>query len=215
MLSLNNNEVVKVDNNAHLLIIASMNPDIMGVNELQDSVRDRSNAVIYLDYPTVDREANLINKLIDLPIPAAKRFSEVITECRLLKTRDHQITKAPSTRGLIDWINYSYAWGIELAFELTIVNRYGSNEDERNTIQLIGQGKNINSIELPPLPRNSLVIENDVQLEIENNPTGETIVPDFHAIRALYQSGITVKKIADMIGKSTRTVYRYIKQGEE
>src|SRR5271157_2363958 len=148
VLTLNNNEVVRLNEGAHLLVIASMNPDILGINELQDAIRDRSNAVIWMDYPTVEKEAGLIHKLTGLPTTVARQFTGVIHECRQLKLRDHQITKSPSTRGLLDWINYSVVWGTEVAFELTIVNRYGTNEDERNALRVIGKGKAVGSIKI-------------------------------------------------------------------
>ncbi len=143
VLTLNNNEVVKVRDGAHLLIIASMNPDILGVNELQDAIRDRSNIVLCLDYPPVVKEAELVHKLTGLDINLARRFTEVVGECRLLKTRDKQITQAPSTRGLLDWINYAVVLGTEIAFELCIVNRYGTTEDEKNALKMIAKGKYI------------------------------------------------------------------------
>ncbi|MFX0102734.1 MAG: AAA family ATPase, partial [Candidatus Hodarchaeota archaeon] len=148
VLTLNNNEVVRLDENAHLLILASMNPDILGVNEIQDSVRDRSNAVIYMDYPSVEKEAWLIHNLTGLPVEIARQFTAIINECRLLKTRDHQVTKAPSTRGLLDWIHYSPILGTEVAFELAIINRYGTTEDERNALRMIAKGKYIANIKV-------------------------------------------------------------------
>ncbi len=116
ILTQNNNERVQVQPGAHLLILASMNPDILGVNELQEAVRDRSNMVLFFDYPTVEKEADLVHKLTGLDIQTATRFTSVINECRLLKTRDRQITQAPSTRGLLDWINYAPVIGTEIAF---------------------------------------------------------------------------------------------------
>ncbi|MEX2715138.1 MAG: AAA family ATPase [Candidatus Sigynarchaeota archaeon] len=148
ILTQNNNERVQVQPGAHLLILASMNPDILGVNELQEAVRDRSNMVLYFDYPTVEKEAELVHKLTGLDVETATRFTSVISECRLLKTRDRQITQAPSTRGLLDWINYAPVLGTEVAFELTIVNRYGTTEDERNALKMIARGKHIANLVL-------------------------------------------------------------------
>ncbi|NMC06187.1 MAG: AAA domain-containing protein [Candidatus Lokiarchaeota archaeon] len=143
ILTQNNNERVQVQSGAHLLILASMNPDIMGVNELQDAVRDRSNIVLFFDYPSVEKEADLVHMLTGLDTAIAARFASVINECRLLKTRDRQITQAPSTRGLLDWINYAPVLGTEIAFELAVVNRYGTTEDERNALKMIARGKHI------------------------------------------------------------------------
>ena len=64
IITQNNNEAVKIGRNSHLLVLATMNPDVMGVNELQDSIRDRSNIVIYMDYPTIEKETQLFAKAL-------------------------------------------------------------------------------------------------------------------------------------------------------
>jgi hypothetical protein len=161
VLMINNNELVRVAKDAHLLVLASMNPDILGVNALQDSVRDRANAVIYMDYPSPERESELVVKLTGVNKMAADIYAKIISECRLLKTRDHKITQAPSTRGLIDWINYSRCLSVKLAFELSIVNKYGTTEDERSALRIMGSGKGIDDIE-PLFGENA--IESDKKL---------------------------------------------------
>ena len=152
VLTLNNNEVVKVHHDAHLLVIASMNPDILGVNDLQDSVRDRSNIILTIDYPSIQKEAEIVAKITGVPLESCLRYAEVINECRLLKTVDHKISKAPSTRGLIDWIRYSARMGIETAFELAIVNKYGTTPEECAAIQMVARGKAVYTIRLHPKP---------------------------------------------------------------
>jgi len=153
VLSLNNNEVVRVESDAHLLILASMNPDIMGVNELQESVRDRANIVMHMDYPSPEKEASLVNKITGIDESVARKFSEIVSECRSLKTRDHKIMHAPSTRGLLDWINYSRSIGVSCAYELCIVSKYGTNEEERNSIRLVARGKTMPSLQPMSKPK--------------------------------------------------------------
>ncbi|HME56191.1 MAG TPA: AAA family ATPase [Candidatus Lokiarchaeia archaeon] len=213
VLTLNNNEIVKVQSDAHLLIIASMNPDILGVNELQDSVRDRSNAVIYMDYPSVDKEADLVSKLVDIHPAIARQFADVISECRLLKTRDHKITKAPSTRGLLDWINYSRVWGVETAYKLTIVNRYGTTEDERNALFVIGKGKYIAGITVSPgLGEDGGV--HFVTESIDDHSSTPAIMKSRVQRQAyeMHNEGIDVNTIAKALGRSRTSIYRYIRR---
>ncbi len=211
VLTLRNNEVVSVRDDAHLLIIASMNPDIMGVNELQDSVRDRSNLIIHMDYPSVDKEAELVNRILDIPIPVARQFTSVISECRQLKTRDHKITRAPSIRGLLDWINYTRAWGAGIAFQLTIVNKYGTTEEEKNALNLIGRGKGVSSLKVPPPSRieaqNTSREDNDKKQAVHPG-TDLTIAAQAFA---LYKNGVEIDAIAKTLSRSRTTIYRYLR----
>lgn len=151
VLTQNNNEFVKIENHAHLLIIASMNPDVLGINDLQDSVRDRASAILNMNYPTIEKETWLIQRLTGIDEEWAKKYCEVIAECRRANIIDKTTSKAPSTRALIDWINYSIVWGPMLAFELTIANRYcaGINMDEAQILLRIASGKGVKKWKLP------------------------------------------------------------------
>jgi hypothetical protein len=144
VLTQNNNELVKVNGDSHLLVIATMNPDVLGINELQDSVRDRASAIVSMGYPSIEKESELINNIIGLPLEWCTKYCEVISECRRAKIVDKTITKAPSTRALIDWVNYTPVWGPLLAFELTIANRYcsGIDVEEKEVLMSIARGKN-------------------------------------------------------------------------
>ncbi|MHA1728955.1 MAG: AAA family ATPase [Promethearchaeota archaeon] len=203
ILTLNNNERVKISEGSHLLILATMNPNILGVNELQDSIRDRSHLVIEMPYPTIEKEAYLMYKLTGISVNTSQKFAAVIHECRLLKTRDFQITKAPSTRGLLYWMNYSAVWGTEIAFELAIVNKYGTSEDEQKALRLIGKGKDISSIKLFDEPPKKTV------------KSSESKSDDFESLQKqayeLYKQGKKVSEIIKIIGRSKTTIYRYLR----
>ena len=48
----------------------------------------------------------------------------------------------------MDWIHYSPILGIEVAFELAVMNRYGTTEDERNAFRMVAKGKYIANIKI-------------------------------------------------------------------
>lgn len=149
VLTLNNNEIVTIDPNAHLLVICTMNPDVLAVNELHEAVNSRIGPTIVFPYPNPDKEAKLVNFLIGTNIDVAKKFINVINECRDAKIKNSQISSAPMTRSLIDWIIYSETLGITLAYELIIVNKFGTNEKEKRLLRSLAVGKEIMSILLP------------------------------------------------------------------
>ena len=208
VLTLNNNEVIKVNEDAHLLIIASMNPDIMGVNELQDSVRDRANIVIHMNYPNVNKESQLVHKITGYPERCLRNFVGVIHDCRLLKLRDHKITKVPSTRALLDWIKYTKTMGTEIAYEMTIVNRYGCNEDERNAIRVIGRGKCIAKTKLV----DDIIKEKNKKELSQNAKIESKKIPISKKAFDMHENGVSVAQIARILNRSTSSVYRYLKK---
>ncbi|MHA1610440.1 MAG: AAA family ATPase, partial [Promethearchaeota archaeon] len=145
VLTQNNNEMVKIKAPNHLLILASMNPDVFGIHDLQDSVRDRASAILEMSYPPLEKEIQLIQCLSGISQPLARKYCEVISECRKAKYKDKTISKAPSTRALLDWINYSGVWGPMLAFQMTIANRYcsGYSAEEREILLRLAKGKGV------------------------------------------------------------------------
>ncbi len=147
VLTQNNNEFVSLENEAHLLVIATMNPDVLGINDLQDSVRDRASLILKMDYPPPKKEAALVAKLTSIDEATALKFCKVIHECRKAKTVDRTVSNAPSTRSLLDWIQYSRAWGPRLAFEMTVANRYsgGVNPEEGEVFLRIAHGKGVSN----------------------------------------------------------------------
>ena len=148
VLTQNNNELVKIGKDTHVLCMASMNPDVMGVNELQDAVRDRASGIIYMDYPPIDQEVQLIAKLTGFSETSVRPFVVTISECRKLKVIDHKITRAPSTRALLDWINYTPVWGSLIAFVVCIQNRYGTTEEERTLLGSTARGQKVETFSL-------------------------------------------------------------------
>jgi hypothetical protein len=111
---------------------------------------------------------------------------------------------------LLDWINYTHVWGIETSFELTIVNRYGTTEDERNALQVIGKGKNIASIKLP-------TPDDASKLHLKARHAESSVKPTLTEQKTLQQQayemfhdGVNVKSIAKALNKSKTTIYRYL-----
>ena len=151
VLTQNNNEFVGMEEYAHLLIIASMNPDVLGINDLQDSVRDRASLIFQMTYPPIKKEASLVAKILNIDEEITLKFCEVIDECRRAKFVDHTVSNAPSTRSLIDWIQYSRVWGPKLSFEMTIANRYsgGVSDQEGMVYNRIAHGKGITTWKFP------------------------------------------------------------------
>ena len=124
------------------------------IHDLQDAVRDRASGIIYMDYPDVKSETKLISKILKMPEGVVRPFCDVIATCRKSKSVDHELTRSPSTRALLDWIEYSQVIGVVNAYEITIKNRYGTTEDERSIFDTHARSKNIKSFSLK-LPKST------------------------------------------------------------
>jgi len=192
ILTQNNNENVKMANNAHLIVLASMNPDVMGIHDLQDAVRDRASGIIYMDYPSEEDESRLVSKILGIGVGIVRPFADVISSLRKSKTIDMTLTRAPSTRGLIDWILYSQVIGVINAYKITIRNRYGTNEDERKQFDSEARSKNINSFSLK-LPKSKMYKEKtsdkDIKITIkldEEDDDDDLFDKDIHDLGDLF-----------------------------
>jgi len=224
VLTMYNNEVVKVSPGAHLLIIASMNPDIIGVNEIQDSVVDRADLVINMDYPTPEKEASIVSRLCNINESSALEFASIIYECRQLKTRDHKISRSPSTRGLIDWIRYAATLGVETAYELAVVNKYGATDDERDAMRIVARGKGISDIKIKEKVDLAKIFTgvasesiNDTRREEDCGKTARAaarpVTPeDEKTIIEMRKRGARLSEIAEKVNKTTSAVYRCLKR---
>ena len=76
------------------------------------------------------------------------------------------------------------------------MNKYGTNEEERKAIRLIGKGKGVQYIKLP-------YEENDPFNSLNN-------VPLPYLAYELYTNGVKVNEISSKLGKSKNTIYKYI-----
>lgn len=148
VLSINDNEVVEVEDGNHLFIIASMNKDVRGINVLQEAFLDRAGPVIDLDYPDEKTESIIVSKITGIDKNYARKFVGVGIECRNLCMRDRQISLPVSPRGIIEWVRQSKVFGPEIGFELAIANKYSSSKDEKNKLMAIAKGSDVTSFKL-------------------------------------------------------------------
>ena len=216
ILTLNNNEVVKMEGHAHLLIITTMNPDIMGVNDVQDAVQDRADIVLKFDYLSPEKEARLVSEITSIPFNVAFQMAEVISECRLLKTRDHKIQKAPSTRGFLSWIYYARRVGIETAFILTIVNKYGTSEAEADALRMMAKGKSFENIKISEFVKNTSVAQ-DASAPNSKAASVAKIFETSWQQRALimHELGYSNTSIAKSLSVTKERIYRFLRRHED
>ncbi|HII09476.1 MAG TPA: MoxR family ATPase [Methanosphaera sp.] len=99
---------------------------------LLDETKDRC-LYLYIDYPDYDREVNIINKRV--PSAEEKLVSEIVEKTQKIRKLD--LTKKPSIRATVDWVESLIALGeikpTREALENTL-NVIAKNEDDKEQI---------------------------------------------------------------------------------
>lgn len=149
VLTIKNNEVLKIEEGKHLFFIATMNLDVHGINDLQEAVVDRAcGPVVRMGYPSSEMETLLISKKCNIDKDVAKRFVQVANECRKAATVEHSVKLPVSPRGLIHWVENSKIYDTLTAFRVSIANKYGLTETEVRTLMQIADGSDVSYIKL-------------------------------------------------------------------
>jgi len=147
-LSLKDGEVVRVEENAHLFVICTMNRDVRGINALQEAFVDRADLALDVDYPDMKSEIRIVSELTNLPESTVQRFVEIGVECRKAAIIDRSIRIPLSPRGIIGWINLSKIFGPKEAFEKAVASKYAQTPEEKNVLMTIARGADISSLSL-------------------------------------------------------------------
>jgi len=142
-LTLKDNEVVKMEEDNHLFIIASMNKDVRGINMIQEAVTDRSGPVFDMDYPNDRIESKIVSEITGVSQEKCRHFVKVAIECRRACTVDGKVSMPVSPRGVINWVKYSSVFGPMISFEKTIASKYANTKSEKQVLMSIAQGTNV------------------------------------------------------------------------
>jgi len=148
VLTLNDNELVRVEEGNHLFIMCSMNKDVRGINILQEAFLDRSGPVFDLEYPDEKTESKIISLITGIDKNKARKFVGVGIECRNLCMVDKTVTVPVSPRGVIEWVRQSQIFGPKVGFELAIANKYAGSKNEKRILNGIAKGSDVASFEL-------------------------------------------------------------------
>lgn len=99
---------------------------------LLDETKDRC-LYLYIDYPDFDREVEIINKRV--PVAEDKLIEEIVEKTQKIRKLD--LTKKPSIRATVDWVESLIALGqippTREALENTL-NVIAKNEDDKEQI---------------------------------------------------------------------------------
>lgn len=144
VLTQHNDELVKIDKGAKLITICTMNPDVSGINAIQSSVIDRISTVIKLGYPKYKKELEIISKVSNVEESVCEKYLSLAIEVRKAGMSGG-VEGVISPRGIIDWINTSKVIHPQLAFQITVANRYSVSEREIEDLLELGRGADVSS----------------------------------------------------------------------
>lgn len=125
-ITVNDLDTFKLQND--LVVVLTSNAQ----RSLLDETKDRC-LYLYIDYPDYDREVNIINKRV--PSAEEKLVEEIVEKTQKIRKLD--LTKKPSIRATVDWVESLIALGeiqpTREALENTL-NVIAKNEDDKEQI---------------------------------------------------------------------------------
>ena len=101
VLTRNNSEKIKVEQDNQLIVFMTMNPGYLGTNRIQEAMKSRVYS-IWAEYPSPETEAEILSEICDVQQKAALEITKFAQQIR---KKDLEIPFPPGTRELKQWIN--------------------------------------------------------------------------------------------------------------
>lgn len=144
VIAQNNNMRIALRKGAHLIVVASMNENVLGVEKLQEALNQRFFH-IDMPYPTPEAESKIFQS-IGVPKPIADKYAEIAAELRKAAAQK-EITFAPGPREMIKAIEIT-ASDIKpmQGFKVTVASACGDDDIKRATIMAFAKGKGLDKL---------------------------------------------------------------------
>ncbi len=125
-----------------LVIISTINENIMGVMPIQESVMSRFNKKINLTYPKLTIESEVLKMKTDLKVQWTKELCKFAKELRKGSSMDGILERDVSPRELIAFIDSARVPGVSLesAFKDCIVNKIADSKDQVKFVNDLASG---------------------------------------------------------------------------
>ena len=110
---------------------ATMNPvdEYAGTKELNKALNSRFAMTIVMDYPEAETEIQILQQKCKIDEPTARKIVDFGQWARKAK-KDDEIFYTCSTRDLLYWGDFSKSLPMDEAFEVTILNKAGTDRDK-------------------------------------------------------------------------------------
>ena len=143
-LTTNANVEFKVNDGCTVVNLATINEDISGVMEIQESAKTRWHLKVNLRYPRLNIEKKILIMKTDIRPEYAEIICKFGNELRIAADKN-KLERAVSPRELISFCKILRVPGIttEKGFEYTIMNKLVSDKEEVNLIKDLAKGKDL------------------------------------------------------------------------
>ncbi len=152
-LALLGGELHKVDDDAHLIVLMTMNPKYGGTNQIQQALFSRAGLVLDLDFPDPTMEAQVLTGMTGIPSIWAAKMVEVANETRKELKANH-LSMAIDTRGLIEWALTSRSMGASRGWWIAIRHTANFEPNFLEVLRTCGNGKEVDKWDKQGFPRN-------------------------------------------------------------
>jgi len=146
-------ENIKLDDDAKLVIIGTMNVGVLGINPLQEAFFDRFQLILNIDYPNKNIEKKILKKITGCGEELAEIVSDMAFRFRNAQSSGYQLSKNFSTRISVEFIRvlqHIDAKYVPNVIKTMISNKLSFDGSEREYISnlIIGQDYEHRIVEL-------------------------------------------------------------------
>ncbi|HDZ17535.1 hypothetical protein LCGC14_1050750 [marine sediment metagenome] len=127
-----------------LVIIGTMNKGVAGINKLQEAFEDRFIVSPEINYPSKDKEIEIVSKISGCNIKIARIVVDAARQIRKQAIQDFSITKIFSTRLAVNFctlISKMSPIYLKHNIENVILHKLGNTAEEKKSIAMILDGK--------------------------------------------------------------------------
>ena len=131
-------ESVKLNDNAKLIVIGTMNVGVLGINPLQEAFFDRFQIVLHVNYPTKPIEKKILKTITNCDVELADVVSDMAYRFRNAQSSGYQLSKNFSTRISVEFVRVLQHLStkfIPQSIDSMIVNKLSFDGSEKEYIK--------------------------------------------------------------------------------
>lgn len=137
-------EKYRINDGCMVVVLSTMNRNVFGINPLQQAFKSRYDLFIELDFPSIQKEMEILQIITKIDKQSAREISEMARELRQMCEKDNKISDLITTRCLVKLCKINQEMGrkmVKETMEYCIINKITSSNEERQLVYNLLEGK--------------------------------------------------------------------------
>lgn len=137
-------EKYRINDGCMVVVLSTMNRNVFGINPLQQAFKSRYDLFIELDFPSIQKETEILQIITKIDNHSAREISETARELRQMCEKDNKISDLITTRCLVKLCKINKEMGktmVKETMEYCIINKITSTPQERQLVFNLLEGK--------------------------------------------------------------------------